>query len=207
MIFVFFQIFISHEYRPLLDFLKSKKIIPRKIVDAGANVGYFSKLVAHEFPDSTLVSIEPESGNVAQLRRNLDDKIQSNQLFIVPAALWTRKSRLTIKKEEVREWAFSVSETTGGQLGDCDSLSLQDIMTLASFDHIDLLKLDIEGTEGLLFADVDFQNLLSKVTVIAMEIHDHLANRKKIHDTLVLHSFEFFEKGELTVAWNKKIQS
>lgn len=204
-IFVFFQVFISREYQPLLDFFKTKQITPHTIIDAGANVGYFSLLLANEFSPSMIAAIEPEQGNVTQLRRNLENNIQSDKLLIIQAALWTRKKRLSIRNEETREWAFSVIETEDGSQGDCDAMSLLDVMELASLDHIDLLKLDIEGTEGILFENVEFQNLLSKVAVIAMEIHDLRADRKKIHDILRERSFSFFEKGELTVAWNKHL--
>ena len=201
-IFVFFQVFISREYQPLLDFLISKQLKPHSIIDAGANVGFFSLLLACHYRQAIITTVEPELSNATQLRSNIKINTLSDRVKVIEAALWTKRTRLTIQDKHAYEWAFSVTETDTN--GNCEAFPLKALMHVSQIDKIDLLKIDIEGAEGVLFEDKDFQNLLRNVAVIAMEIHDQLVDRRKIHDTLQEYFFDFFEKGELTVAWNKK---
>ncbi|MFM8740894.1 MAG: FkbM family methyltransferase [Cytophagales bacterium] len=201
-IFVFFQVFIRREYQVLLDFLEAEKIIPNIIIDAGANVGFFSLLLANEFSRAKIVSIEPEAGNVAQLLTNVGERLQ-HRIKVIEGALWTSRTRVSIQTNDSQEWGFSIAP--GVTPRTVEAYTLADIFDAVSAQQIDLLKLDIEGTEGALFSDVKFQNLLGNVKVIAMEIHDHLVDRDEIHRVLHANFFNFFEKGELTVAWNYKL--
>ena len=91
-------------------------------------------------------------------------------------------------------------ETTGDV---CEALSLKEIMKNNEIDLIDILKLDVEGTEDILFRDVVFLETLNLVKVLGIEIHDDMASREMIHEELRKKRFDFFEQGELTVAWNK----
>ena len=42
-----------------------------RFLDVGANVGYFSALIAHSVTDVTVIAVEPEPRNLALLRLNL----------------------------------------------------------------------------------------------------------------------------------------
>ncbi|MFM8850348.1 MAG: FkbM family methyltransferase [Cytophagales bacterium] len=182
--------------------MEAEKIIPNIIIDAGANVGFFSLLLANEFSRAKIVSIEPEAGNVAQLLTNVGERLQ-HRIKVIEGALWTSRTRVSIQTNDSQEWGFSIAP--GVTPRTVEAYTLADIFDAVSAQQIDLLKLDIEGTEGALFSDVKFQNLLGNVKVISMEIHDHLVDRDEIHRVLHANFFNFFEKGELTVAWNYKL--
>ena len=201
-IFAFFQVFIAKGYQPLRDFLSVKLIQPKVVVDAGANVGYFSLLMANKLT-SLFVAIEPEITNYNLLKRNILLNGLQDTCNSMHKALWTHKQELSVQTNSGLEWAVQVSEGKSDQ--SCLAISLPEIIMELSIANIDLLKMDIEGTEGLLFKNELFLESLGKVKVIAMEIHDKLANRKLIHSSLHEAGFEFFEKGELTLAWNKKL--
>lgn len=200
-IFVFFQVFIAQGYKPLLDFLKQREVEPTTIVDAGANVGYFSILINSLYPDAKIVCIEPSESNVNCLKKNI--KHCANNVEIVPAALWSNDRKLEMKNEHAEEWTFQLTDRSPSA-GKYDGISLTSLMMKFGLQKIDILKIDIEGAEAILFSDMDFISKLDKVAILAMEIHDHFANRLEIHDRLNESGFGFFEQGELTVAYNLK---
>jgi FkbM family methyltransferase len=142
--------------------------MPRTIVDAGANVGYTILRFAQEFPSARIVAIEPDAGNLRQLEKNCGEL---RQLEVEPKALWPRHARLTISNPEAGSNAFMVAEDAAG---DIEAVSIPDIMERYSLATIDLLKIDIEGSEIELFADPGCHEWLPKVRAILVETHDRM---------------------------------
>jgi len=84
-------------------------------------------------------------------------------------ALWTSSVALRIRSLDVGQNAFRVDED---QNGDIDGISVLDLMSKHRIDHIDLFKIDIEGSERALFEDPLTPRWLSKVRMILIEDHD-----------------------------------
>jgi FkbM family methyltransferase len=55
-------------------------------------------------------------------------------------------------------------------------VSLQDVFSLIDSQRIDLLKLDVEGTEYSLLADTQFAEQLAQVGILCIEFHHRWAN-------------------------------
>lgn len=201
-IFAFFQVFIANGYQPLIDFLKQNVINPTVIVDAGANVGYFSLLAMQNWNSDKIIALEPEKSNFNQLKRNSESNGFGSKIKLLNAALWTHKKWLSLNFRSGEEWAVRVTDEITDQM--CLAYSLKEIMTEAQVIFIDVLKIDVEGTEDALFKDNDFLLMLDYVKVLAIEIHDHLTDRSMICNKLHQHGFSFFDRGELTIAWNNK---
>jgi FkbM family methyltransferase len=201
-IFVFFQVFIAGGYRPLSQFMAKHSFRPKVVIDAGANVGYFTLFALMTFSPDRVVAMEPEKTNYQQLRTNVAGNNLLAQCKLMQAALWTHRSILHIDTSEGKEWSVKVTQTPTQQA--CEAFSLQDLMMLENLERIDLLKIDIEGAEDILFKNKVFLDTLNQVKILAIEIHDHLTDRGMIHRELRARSFQFFEEGELTVAWNTK---
>lgn len=70
-------------------------------------------------------------------------------------------------------------------------------------DEIDVLKIDIEGAEFVIFADNADTDWLQKVRFLAIEIHpdagDVLVIKKKLREF----GFTIFETGETTIGINR----
>jgi FkbM family methyltransferase len=139
---------------------------PRFIVDAGANAGYSALRFQSQFPGARIVAIEPEGGNVAILTKNC---APYPNIAIEAAALWPTTSRLAIRSPEVGLNAFQVDERPDGLVR---AISVQDIMTKYSLPHIDLLKIDIEGSERVLFSHPKTAAWLPHVRMMLIELHD-----------------------------------
>lgn len=139
---------------------------PSVIVDAGANVGYSVLRFFLEYPQSRIIAIEPDCGNLAQLNKNCAGL---SNLVVEPHALWTHKTRLSITNPGEGSNAFQVGEDPEGSIS---SLSVADILERYSLETIDLLKVDIEGSEVEIFSYC--KEWLPKVRALLVETHDRL---------------------------------
>ncbi len=201
-VFVFFQVFIRDEYLPLFEKVSNLEIGPRYVIDAGANIGFFSLALSCHFPALKILAIEPDPDNYRMMNLNLEANglIASSVSF--RAALWVRRQKLFLQKKNSKEWSYAVSETKNGDGEECEATTIDDITQMEDFSKIDILKIDIEGAESALFQDLKFLNNLSRTLVLAIEIHDDKADRRQINNVFHDKGFQFMEQGELTIAWN-----
>ena len=159
----FEKVFISKEYS--LPFEYS----PQVIVDAGANIGMATLYFAGRYPTARILAIEPESKNFAMLQRNCAGL---SNVVLVQAALWPTQRRLTISDDGFGEWAYSVMEERANEgTNEVSAITIEEIMRKLSVNVIDLLKLDIEGSERELFS-TDAGMWLDRVECIVIELHD-----------------------------------
>lgn len=166
--------------------------MPRTIVDAGANVGYTVLRFAQEFPSADIIAIEPDPGNLKQLDKNCGE---FRQLSVEPKALWPRPTRLRISNPEAGSNAFMVTED---EAGDIEAVSIPDIMERHSLATIDMLKIDIEGSEIELFADPGCHEWLPKVGALLIETHDRMRpeSSETVRDAVSRHMNYIRQTGE-----------
>jgi FkbM family methyltransferase len=144
-------------------------IPPRIIIDAGANVGLAAINYANRYPNSKIVAIEPEQSNYEMLRKNVE---HYPNVVSIHAALWKEERELeifdqgantTFRTLESRQSASIHRRSTRG-------VTLDKLMADLGIDYVDLLKVDVEGSEREIFAHS--RQWIGKVGVIAVEIHD-----------------------------------
>jgi FkbM family methyltransferase len=163
------QIFIDLEY----DF--NVKGTPRVIVDAGANIGLASIYFANKFPDAKIIAIEPEESNLKVLKRNI---APYENIVPVCGALWHENTRIKLVDTGIGKWGFmttaqeSAEETYGVMVDEVQGVTVDTIMKEQGIDHIDILKVDIEGAEREVFGDSS--SWLGKVDALIIELHDHM---------------------------------
>jgi FkbM family methyltransferase len=141
-------------------------IRPEYIVDAGANVGFSALRFQKEFPGATIVGLEPEPRNFAQFRKNCGPY---PNISIEQAALWSRNTKLSIRSLDVDSSSFRVDEDSNGEV---NAISILEVMKRHDLPRIDLLKIDIEGSEKVLFSDPHARDWLKHVGVMLVETHD-----------------------------------
>lgn len=211
---VFNQIFASREYGPLDDVEA-----PGLIVDAGANVGYSSAYFLARFSTAQVIALEPDPENAEVCRRNLEP--YGDRARVLIRALWSHPARLTVLHYgdvgDRREWGVQVIE---GSLdpkalpehvyhrpnhfppvpsGEVDAIDMASLIEMAG-SPIDILKMDIEGTERLVFDNGDL-TWLRQVSNIAIELHGPQA-REVFFQALEGFSYKNTESGELTICRN-----
>ena len=138
---------------------------PRVIVDLGANVGYASVDLALRYPGASVIAVEPEPSNVEVLRRN----VAGFGIVVVEAAVWPREAVLDLQEAEIGHAGFRVREGSRPQRG-VNAVTIPALLKQNRLNVIDLLKIDIEGSElELLSEETEW---LQRVRAICIEFHD-----------------------------------
>jgi FkbM family methyltransferase len=144
---------------------------PRVIVDGGANIGLASIFYANKYPEARIIAVEPEQSNFEMLEKNVSSY---PNVLPIRAALWNKNQDLYTSATTPGHHAYQVQEQqVRGRNSICNSirgLSLQGLMADLGIQHIDLLKVDIEGSEKEVFCDS--AGWIGHVGMIAIEIHD-----------------------------------
>lgn len=207
---VFQQVYKDNEYLAVVKAYQANFINPKNyklnIIDAGSNIGLTSLFFSEHFNHPNIVSIEPEDNNFEAIQFNLGQL--PNKISMIKGAVWSSDTHIKIVNDfnDRQDWGYRVDETT-----DADGLPAYSLNSLAKthhFDIIDILKIDIEGSEKQIFnpavANLDF---LAKTRCIAIEIHDEYNCRTDIYQVLKDFGYEFFESGELTVGINLNLKN
>lgn len=169
-------------YEPLETVLVEQLLTPgMTFVDVGANWGYFTLLAASRTgPAGRVVSFEPDPRLFALLRANLD---RNNLNHVVPLPLAASDRRQTIHlagyDEQGGNWGLShvTSQAEPGAF-EVDGFRIDDVLDDLSVQHVDLLKMDIEGSEDLALAGMIDGLDRKRYRAILLEVHPaHLAER------------------------------
>ena len=203
---VFYQIYVNKEYQPLID-ISRKYFFNQKVsvvIDLGGNIGLTSLFLLSEYKKAKLFIVEPEKNNIEMINLNL--KIHNNfdnQITISNAAVWSHDTKIKILSDfrDGADWAYRAVESCSdeGTL----AYSLISYCKMHNIESIDILKIDIEGTEKIIFEgsdkDLDF---LKCTKIIAIEIHEEVCKKNMIHDVLERYGFVVHDQGELTFGYN-----
>jgi FkbM family methyltransferase len=139
----------------------------RFVIDAGAHIGLATVQFATWFPDARIVAIEPSDRNLAVLRRNA---AAYPNVSVIHGALWSRNTALEMENPDSNSTGFRVREV---QRGPIVGITIPELMRRFHVAEIDLLKMDIEGTEKEIF-EASTEEWLPKTRTICIELHDWL---------------------------------
>lgn len=159
--FAFQEIFVYHYYdHPLGE--------PATILDLGANCGYATLLFAARFPGATIAAVEPHPANLAALDSNL--RLNGVSATVIAGAAVRNDGPVTLFARESLSHGLLRGHAAAGEYAiTVAGLSVPTLMSQLGWDRIDLLKIDIEGYERMLFADSPAW--LGRVTRIIGEYH------------------------------------
>jgi FkbM family methyltransferase len=118
------------------------------VLDCGANIGVFTKR-ALEAGAAKVVAIEPGPENIECLRRNFAKEIESGKVILYPKGVWDKDDFLTLNVDPNNSAADSfVIQREGAQAVQKIPLTTIDKMVAElNLDHVDFIKMDIEGSE------------------------------------------------------------
>jgi FkbM family methyltransferase len=142
------------------------------IADCGAYVGYSGLYFLTHHPTARVIAVEPDPDNAALCRRNL--KPYADRATVIEAALWSQAGSVAIVRGEYRDggaWATYVRPATGDGQQVVRAVDVPAILQLLGTESIDLLKVDIERGEVVVFGPGSRQ-WLPRVKNIAIELHD-----------------------------------
>jgi FkbM family methyltransferase len=160
---------------------------PRTVIDLGANVGLTSLWLSSRYPVEQLVAVEPSSSNVAVLRRNLS----GHNANVIHAAVGPGDGSIAFTEN-----AQSHLGRVGGHGGSVRQVSMRTVLDEFPPDvMVDLLKVDIEGSEGQLFSgDLTW---LRRVRAIIIEIHPLMVDGGEVVARIRKQGFAYVPAGSV----------
>jgi FkbM family methyltransferase len=191
--YAFFQLFVEKEH----DFnvgLDPDEV--RLIVDCGANVGYTSVFMLNKYPNARLIAVEPDPENLEICRRNLEP--YGARAEVIRAGVWSHETHLKLVRPDVSDfsWRIMVKEVAEGESSDLFATSLSAILERSGCTTIDLLKIDVEGSEEVIFAKNT--EWLDHVRTIGIELHGPL-RREIFFRAMSDYRYDLSTSGEVTV--------
>jgi FkbM family methyltransferase len=188
---VFWQIFVEKELD--LDY----KIEPKLIIDGGANIGASTLWFAKKFPSAQIIAVEPEESNFKILQKNCG---ALPNVKLIKAALWNKNTELKIKNIGLGKWGFAVVEAKPDDKKKITAIMIDNILADSGLEEIDILKLDIEGSEKELF-ESGFENWLGKTKILIIELHEQLrpGAEQEFRSAIAKYNFAENRNGEKVV--------
>ncbi len=139
------------------------------IIDAGANIGAGTALLASSFPDCQVFAIEPDPGNFLMLRANT---AAYPNVTLFQAALWGTSADMCMEWEPGTGWAQRVEEWSEGKARKLPSTTIPDLLARDARLRPVIVKIDIEGAEVKVLASNNAW--VDNVPLLIFEAHDNL---------------------------------
>ena len=179
------EIYLDRVY----SFLNGKSDLT--IIDIGANLGltsmYFSRFAKQ------IYALEPSTEHFANLKKN----IEYNKLDHVKAinkAIWTESGKFPFGGPPQNKTMRSLHMATwenGKPIETVNTITFSDLFVEEEIDHIDLMKLDIEGEETELLSSRSFSAVADKIDMILAEVHSWSGrNNNQLLEALKENGFE-----------------
>lgn len=182
------QIFIDEDYNFTID------SEPKLIIDGGAYVGYSAVFFANKFPEAKIIALEPEDSNFKLLEENTRNY---KNIELVKAGIWHKPAHLRIKDMGLGHFGFMVEEVTDQEEFSFEAITIGEILQRSGYRGIDILKLDIEGSEKEVFSHA-YENWLNLVNVLIVELHDRIKPgcSEAFYCAVNLYNFIKYQRGE-----------
>jgi FkbM family methyltransferase len=184
----FWQVFVEKEYDIKIDFQ------PKLIIDGGANIGCAVLWFRKKFPEAQIIAIEPEESNFKILQKNTE---KLKNIKIIQAGIWNKNASLKIKNSGLGNWGFETKESADNDKNSTAAITIDKILADSGYEEIDILKLDIEGSEKEVF-ESGYENWLGKTKVIIIELHERMRKgaEKSFYSAIEKYNFKKEIKGE-----------
>lgn len=128
------------------------------VVDVGAHVGYYTLLAARRVGESgRVVAFEPDPSNCALLRRNVAQNGFADRVSVVQAAVGGETGSVTLFRDTFNLGAHSLERgnVVGADSVRVPAVTLGRALASEGVDHIDVLKVDVQGAEAGVVAGAD----------------------------------------------------
>lgn len=173
------------------------------IIDGGGNIGLTAAYFAQQYPDATIATVEPDSGNFGMLKKNTADLPQVHPL---QGGVWNKSAYLRVVDNGGGNNAFTVTEVDAPTDDSINAYSIADIMALHGRTKVDIVKLDIEGAEKQVFAD-GYETWLPHTRLLIVELHDRMVPgcSKAVFSAIAQYDFRLELRGENLFFYNNRI--
>jgi FkbM family methyltransferase len=132
------EVFVNHEYA--LDLPAP----PATVVDLGANAGQASRFFRARYPAARIVAVEPDPRTFRHLERNLGS---DGNVTLHQCAITTRSGPVGLTRSLDASWMTRVADRGESTVATVQGMTLSDLFAEEGLEHVDLMKVDIEGAE------------------------------------------------------------
>lgn len=170
------EIFLEEEYT-------SQNKNPKVIIDIGANIGTYSVLMSTEFPKAHIYSFEPDPRTFELLESNIRLN-QCHNVEFFRLGVSGKSGYVNFYSSPITGTSSVIRSSNQGKVRSVriKLITLEEIIKVNKIKHIDILKLDAEGIEFDILLNCQ-KSILSKISEIFFEYHDHLTTHR--HQELV----------------------
>ena len=192
------HVFVLKEYEIKLPFQ------PGLIIDGGANIGMAAIFFSLRFPKAKIISIEPNEQNFELLKFNT--RAFSNVEHLCKG-IWNEKGYLKIVNSKADANSFVVTKIDPSETGCIAAICIGDIMEEQKTTIIDIVKLDIEGAEKMVFEN-NYEKWLPQTRMLIIELHDKMQPgcSKSLFNAIVKYNFSCETKWENLVFLNNDLK-
>jgi FkbM family methyltransferase len=193
----FNEVIVKREYSLDLPFS------PKTIIDGGANIGLTSLFFINKYPEAQIIAIEPASDNYDILEENT---LPYQNIKPMKSAIWSSKADLRVADNGRGPDSYTVCEVSQKDGNTFTGLGIKDIMEEQKWEQIDIVKLDIEGSEKQVFSK-DYEYWLPRTKVLIVETHDRFVrgSSKALFNAISRYNFSCMPKGFNMVFFNEDI--
>lgn len=174
--------------------------VPKHIIDGGGNIGLTACYFATKYTGADVVTVEPDNENYQVLQSNCK---HYKNIKSLKSGIWKKNSHLKIENSQVGNNAFTVIESDEATADSIKAVTIQYLMEQFDMPHIDILKLDIEGSEKEVFEE-NYESWLPKTKVLIIELHDEMKKgcSQSVFKAIGKYDFSFDAKGENVIFTN-----
>jgi FkbM family methyltransferase len=194
---MFEELFLKKDYNIEVPFE------PKVIIDLGANVGFASIFFASRFPNARIFSIEPDEQNFLTAQKNT---APYKNITLTRGAVWHKPELINLVDKGQGEAAYMIEAGAGEHT--VRAYTMEEIMSLMNITQIDILKIDIEGSEKEIF-EHGAENWVPSAKIIIVETHDRFkkGTSKAIFNVIGKYDFSLEVSGQNLVLYNNELVS
>ena len=161
------EVYKDGVYRSFLPLQKEGSVA----IDIGGNIGlvsiYFSRYFDHVY------TLEPSKQHFDALTKNITSNNITN-ITLINKAIYIKdglfpfggpEDNYTMRSLHMATWQDGKNNET------VEAITLEKLFTDEKIDHVDLLKIDVEGSETEIFSSPSFSVVANKIDTIIGETH------------------------------------
>lgn len=126
---------------------------------------------ASKYPGAKIIAIEPEESNFELLRKNV---VAFPNVVCLQQALWRDDEDLQLADPGSGHWGFQTRAFDDDEIPvgiqNVSGITMETLLAEEGLDHVDLLKVDIEGSEKEVLEHS--ASWIGKIGVVMVEIHE-----------------------------------
>lgn len=191
----------------ILGRLEAFRIVPRTILDVGANIGELSIYFARRLPNARVIAFEPAPENLRDFEENLalqDPPLTNLELVTEAVSDRTGTIAFTVGAADLNttmvESNIERLNAKGAVVVDVPTDTLENLCARLGVEQIDLLKVDTEGGEPRMAASIRAMGGRIRSAFVEMSVYNTLEAYADLIDAFAAAGMLMREKNGRAIA-------